>query len=69
MSASEVANIAAPPTPCSARARLSRVASPEMPHNSEATVKTAKPTEKTSLRPTRSASEPKVSRNAASVSA
>src|SRR5215208_565536 len=68
MRASEVANIAAPPTPWRPRARLRRVALGEIPHRNEATVKIKKPNVKTRRRPIRSASEPAVSRNAASVS-
>ena len=68
ISASEVANIAAPPTPCSPRARLSSVASPEIPHRKEAKVKTANPMLKIRRRPIRSANEPAVSRKAARVS-
>ena len=68
ISASEVANIAAPPTPCRPRARLSRVGSPEMPQRKEAKVKIPKPIEKTRRRPSRSPSEPAVSRKAARVS-
>ena len=68
ISASEVANIAAPPTPCSPRARLSRVGSPAIPQRNEAKVKIPKPIEKTRRRPSRSPSEPAVSRKAARVS-
>ena len=66
--ASEVANIPAPPTPCSPRARLSRVGSLEMPQRNEAKVKMPKPIVKTRRRPIRSPSEPAVSRKAARVS-
>ena len=41
--ASEVANIAAPPTPCSARERLSGVGALDNPHSNEATVKSTRP--------------------------
>ena len=43
ISASEVANIAAPPTPCRPRARFSSVGSPAIPQRNEAKVKIAKP--------------------------
>ncbi len=66
--ASEVANIPAPPMPCSPRARLSRVGSLEMPQRNEAKVKIPKPIVKTRRRPSRSPSEPAVSRKAASIS-
>ena len=59
----------APPTPCRARERFSTVGDPAKPHSSEAKVKIATPITKTRLRPSRSASEPEVSTNAASVSA
>ncbi len=69
ISASEVANIAAPPTPWRARKKLSTVGSFESPHNSEARVKTPNPIEKIRLRPSRSPSDPNTSRNEARVSA
>ena len=64
-----MANMNAPPMPCSPRARLSVSGVPASPHSTEATVKITRPITNTSLRPTRSASEPPVSRSAASVSA
>ena len=66
--ASEVANMPAPPMPCSPRARLSRVGSLAMPQRNEAKVKMPKPIVKTRRRPSRSPSEPAVSRKAASIS-
>jgi hypothetical protein len=69
ISASAVANIAPPPTPCRPRARLSRVASPEIPHRKDATVNSPKPTENTRRRPSRSPSEPAIRRKVARVSA
>ena len=69
ISASEVANMAPPPTPCRPRARLSVVGSVEIPHRREATVKMAKPIANTRRRPSRSPSEPATSREVASVSA
>ena len=68
-SASEVANISAPPTPCTARARLSASGLSARPQASEAMVKTTRPATKISRRPNRSASEPPVSSSAASESA
>ena len=68
-SASEVANMNAPPMPCSARARLRTSGVPASAHSAEATVKITIPITKTRRRPNRSASEPPVSSSAASVSA
>ena len=68
-SASEVANIAAPPTPCSARAMLSMSGEPASAHSTDAAVKTPSPARNMSLRPNRSASDPAVSSSAASDSA
>jgi hypothetical protein len=67
--ASVVANIAAPPTPWTARATLRLVGELASPQASEATVKMAKPAAKTRRRPRRSPRTPAVSRNAARVSA
>ena len=67
--ASETANIAAPPTPCSARARLRKVASGASAQSSEATEKMPRPAANTRRRPSRSASDPAVSTRAASDSA
>ena len=66
--ASEVANIAAPPIPCKPRAKLSRVGSPAIPQRKDAKVKMPRPSEKTRLRPSRSPSDPAVSRKTASIS-
>ena len=51
MSASEVANMMAPPTPWTARARLSMSGVVERPHTSDASEKTTSPMAKTSRRP------------------
>ena len=67
--ASEHANMHAAPVPCTARARLSMSGVVDRPQTSDAALNTASPRTNTSRRPTRSASEPNVSRNAASVSA
>ena len=63
--ASTVPNIAAPPIPCRPRAMLSVSASVANPAKSEAAVNAASPTVKTSLRPSRSASDPAISVSAA----
>ena len=68
MRASEVANIAAPPAPWSARARLSTHGVPDSAHSSDATVNTTIPPANTLRRPIRSASEPADSSRAASPS-
>ena len=68
-SASDVANIAAAPMPCSARASSRNSGEVASAHSSEAAVKTASPVVKMSRRPNRSASEPAVSSSAASDSA
>ena len=60
-----VPNIAAPPIPCRPRAMLSVSASVANPAKSEAAVNAASPTVKTSLRPSRSASDPAISVSAA----
>ena len=67
--ASDVVNIAAPPIPCTARARSSASGLPARPHPSDETVKTASPPRKTLLREKRSASVPADSSSAESVSA
>src|SRR3954452_7727072 len=69
ISASEVANMPAPPMPWSPRARSSEVADGARPQSSDATVKISTPTMNTSRRPTRSASEPTVSISAESIRA
>ena len=68
-SASEVANMIAPPTPCSARESARNVVSWATPHRAEPSVKTTIPTANTRRRPARSAIEPAVSSSAARVSA
>ena len=68
-SASEVENIAAPPTPCAPRARLSSSGSAAMPESRELRLKMTRPLTNIRRRPNRSASEPVVSSSAASVSA
>ena len=69
MSASEVANIIAPPVPCTARARFKTSGVDDRPHAAEERVNTTRPVTKIRRRPNRSAREPAVSRNAASVRA
>src|SRR6202453_6706 len=69
ISASEVANIIAPPVPWTARARFSISGEVDRPHTAEAPENTTRPARNTRLRPIRSATEPAVSRKAASVSA
>ena len=59
----------APPTPWNARDSARKVGSAATPHSADPTVNTTMPTANTSRRPTRSATDPDVSRNAASVSA
>ncbi len=68
-SASEVENIIAPPTPCTARARLSISGVVDKPQMAEEAVNTISPSTNTRRRPIRSATDPAVSRKAASVSA
>src|SRR4051812_25180438 len=68
-SASDVANMMAPPTPWRARDTARMVGSPAAPQSAEPAVKTTMPTAKTIRRPTRSAIEPAVSSSAASDSA
>lgn len=67
--AGPTANITAAPTPWIARNQLSALAPSARPQAREATVKTAKPTWKSFLRPIRSASEPAATRKIASVRA
>ena len=69
ISASAVANIIAPPMPWTARARFSISGVLDRPQTAEAVVNTNRPAMNTRLRPIRSAIEPDVSRNVASVSA
>ena len=68
ISASETANMIAPPTPCTARETLSQVGSGASAATPDATVKITSPQANTRLRPSRSASEPATRTNAASVS-
>ncbi len=68
-SASEVANIIAPPIPCTPLATSSTGADQARPHTAEETVNTASPTRKTRRLPTMSDTDPAVSSAAASVSA
>ena len=68
-SASEVANMIAPPVPCSARASARNVTELASPQSSEPPVKTTMPMANTRRRPARSAIEPAVSSSAASVRA
>jgi hypothetical protein len=68
MSASDWANMIAPPMPCTPRSRLSAVDEFASPQPSEARLKMARPTTNTRRRPSRSPSEPAVSRVAASIS-
>ena len=65
MSATEVANMTAPPTPCTARAMLSINGLVDRPQTSDDTVKMASPMAKTSRRPRMSPSTPAVSRKTA----
>src|SRR6201996_1756625 len=66
-SASDVANIIAPPIPCPLLDTISMSGLAARPHSSEPRVKMASPMENTSLRPYRSAREPEVSSSAARV--
>ena len=68
MSASDWANITAPPMPCTPRIRFSSVEEFDSPQASEARLKMARPMTKIRRRPSRSPSDPAVSRQAASVS-
>ena len=69
ISASAVANIIAPPIPCTPRAMIRKSASLASPQASEAAVKRTMPSMKIRLRPKRSASEPAVRTQVASASA
>jgi hypothetical protein len=68
-SASDVANIIAPPIPWPLLDRMSMSGSTARPHSSEPRVKIISPIENSSLRPYRSASEPDVSSSTARVRA
>ena len=68
ISASEVANIAAPPMPCSPRARCRKVALVASPQSSDASVNSPTPITNSRRRPKRSASAPMVRVKAARVS-
>ena len=61
--------ISAPPRPCTTRAPIRKPPFGASPHASDAPVKTTRPIMKISRRPSRSASLPPVSMNAANVSA
>ena len=65
--ASEVENIAAPPTPCAPRARFKNSGVVARPDRSELTVKMQSPITNTRRRPNRSASDPVVNSSAASI--
>ena len=67
-SASETANIAAPPIPSTARETFRKVASGASPAANDATEKIVNPAANTARRPRRSASEPAVNTTAASAS-
>ncbi len=69
MIASETANIAAPPTPCTPRETISQSGVVAAPQKAEASVNSAIPLRKTRLRPSRSPSEPALSIMHARVSA
>jgi len=68
-SAGPTANMIAAPMPWTPRSMLSVVVPPARPQASEAAVNSANPAWKTRLRPIRSANEPAVTRNTASVNA
>ena len=68
-SASDTANMIAPPTPCTARDTCSISALVANPHSSEAPVNTTSPIRNNRRRPYMSDRLPAVSKNAASVSA
>ncbi len=68
-SASAVANMIAPPTPWSARDSDRKTELCATPHSADPSVNTTIPVANTRRRPARSAIEPAVSSNAASVSA
>ena len=68
-SASEVANMIAPPTPWPLRERISISGSCARPHSSEPSVNTTRPMPNSRFLPYRSASTPEVSSSEAKVSA
>ena len=68
-SASDTANMIAPPTPCKPRDSCSISVVAANPHSTDAPVNTARPTRYSSRRPYMSARLPAVSKNAARVSA
>ncbi len=68
-SASDTANMMAPPTPCTARDICSMSVLTAKPHRTDAQVNTPSPARYSRRRPYRSARLPAVSRNAARVSA
>ena len=69
ISASPVANIAAPPMPCSARAAIRSAVLFAAPHSTDAEVDARTPATNMVLRPNRSASDPHVRMRAASARA
>ncbi len=68
-SASDTANMIAPPTPCKARDSCSISVLTAKPHSTDAPVNTTRPISYSRRRPYMSARLPAVSKNAASVSA
>ncbi len=68
-SASDTANMIAPPTPCKARESWSISVLTAKPHSTDAPVNTTRPISHSRRRPYMSARLPAVSKNAASVSA
>ena len=69
MRASPVANMAPPPSPCSARDQIRNCELWATPHISDASVNTIRPAANTRLRPNRSAIDPQVRITLASDSA
>ena len=67
MSAREVANMMAPPTPWAPRARFSISDEEDTPHTNDDTVNTPRPTANTTRRPNMSPRTPAVRRKAARV--
>ncbi len=67
-SASDSANMIAPPMPCTARAPIRKLALGASAHASEAAENSSRPARNERLRPSRSASDPAVSTTVASAS-